>query len=481
MNTGTRWMVCALAIVAMVWPTRATSAGTGFVESGDQATHTLLTVLYDGAGAWRECNVAGCRSATGDWGVDAQTYALALRWKTTGDPAVPPVLAALAQRAPRYPAACAIASRCPAWSDTPSWDAIALIREYEATGMPAALDGAKAAIRYVARSTAFYGGACPSITYQLPHTGTSNVKSLETEANLVKAEILMYGATGEAAYLRDAQQRYDAARAAYMDPDVPLYTVHVIDDGTHCVPTAHRFFASVNGDMIWNGLALAGATGATRYADEARATAHAVDDRLGDDRGVFVDAGGENDVVEPLVEAMLELARQPSGAFARAWIVRNASAALSARGDDGTFARFFDGPAQGRTSAWQGNGGLALEIAAAALAPGEPVDRDDAWTRAGIATPDVGSVPAMIPFTGSGIALVGTLSAECQRHHVRVILDGTETFDRTGLWKNGSMPGAEHPSVLFAWRWRTSGAHTLTLVPQSDDAKNVRLQVYTVP
>jgi hypothetical protein len=481
MNTGTRWIVCALAIVAMLWPVRATSAGTGFAESGDRATHTLLAVLYDGAGAWRECNVAGCRSATSDWGVDAQTYALALRWKTTGDPAVPPVLAALARRAPRYLAACVTASRCPAWSDTPSWDAVALIREYEATGMPAALDGAKAAVRYVARSTAFYGGACPSIIYQRPHTGTNNVKSLETEANLIKAEMLVYRATGETSYLHDARQRYDAARAAYRDPAVALYTVHVIDDGTHCVATAHRFFASVNGDMIWNGLALAGATGATRYGDEARATAHAVDDRLADDRGVFVDAGGENDVVEPLVEAMLELARQPAGAFARAWIVRNASAALSARADDGTFARFFDGPAQGRTSAWQGNGGLALQIAAAALAPGEPVARDDAWTRAGIAAPDVVSLPATISFTGSGIALVGTLSAECERHHVRVILDGTETFDRSGLWKNGSMPGADHPSVVFAWRWRTSGPHTLALVPQSDDARNVRLQVETVP
>ena len=59
MNTGTRWIACALAIVAMLWPARVTSAGTGFAESGDQAAHTLLAVLYDGAGAWRECNVAG--------------------------------------------------------------------------------------------------------------------------------------------------------------------------------------------------------------------------------------------------------------------------------------------------------------------------------------------------------------------------------------------------------------------------------------
>jgi hypothetical protein len=475
-----RWYGLLLAVVALLSPLQAMGAGGGFSEYGDQATHTLLTVLYDGAGAWRECNVSGCRSSASDWGVDAQTYALALRWATTGDPAIPPVLDALAKRAPRYHGTCAVASRCPAWSDTPSWDAIALAREYEATRSRTTLEGAKAAIRYVIGSAAFKGGACPSILYQMPHTGTSDVKSLETEANLIKASILVYRATADAAYLRLAQERYDAARAAYLDPEVPLYTVHVVDDGSRCAAVAHRFFASVNGDMIWNGLALSGATGQPRYAGEARATAHAVDDLLGDDRGVFVDAAGENDVVEPLVEAMTELARQPDGAFARAWVLRNASAALSARAADGTFARFLDGPPQGRTSAWQGNGGLALAIAAAALAPGDSIGGDNAWVSPRTIGPQLLRVPATIAFTGSGIALVGTLSAECQREHVRVVLDGIETFDRTGLWKNGSMPGANDPSVVFAWRWRDSGPHTLRLLPQSD-ARDVRLQAYSIP
>jgi hypothetical protein len=476
-----RWYGGLLAAVFLIAPLTASGASADFAQAGEQAAHTLLTVLYDGRGAWRECNDATCRSSASDWGADAQTYALSLRWATTGDPAIPPVLAALAERAPRYSGACAITSRCAAWSDTPSWDAVALAREYEATGQPSTLQAAEAAIGYVVRSTAFGGGACPSIVYQMPHTGTSNVKSLETEANLIKAALLVYRATGDTAYLRLAQERYDAARAAYLDPQVPLYTVHVIDDGTRCTPVPHRFFASVNGDMIWNGLALADAVGATRYVREARATARAVDDRLGDGRGVFVDAGGENDVVEPLVEAMLELALRADGGFARAWIVRNASAALSARADDGTFARFFDGPAQAQTSAWQGNGGIALEIAAAALAPGEPAGLYTAWTSARTAGPQLLSVPATVAFTGSGIALVGTLSTECQRHHVRVMLDGSDTFDHTGLWKNGSMPGANARSVVFAWRWPASGPHTLRLVPESSEAKNVRLQAYTIP
>ncbi|HYZ15210.1 MAG TPA: hypothetical protein VE591_02370 [Candidatus Acidoferrum sp.] len=476
-----RWWAFLLVALSLVVPRRAIGATATFADAGEQATRTLLTVLYASVGAWRECDLPACGSATSDWGVDSQTYALSLRWRTTGDRAIVPVLDALAAHAPRYGAPCAAAPGCQAWSDTPSWDAVALAREYEATGDQGALQAAAAAVQYVERSGAFVGGACPSILYQRPHKPARVVKSLETEANLIKAEILLYRLTRDPSYLSSAVAHYKAAREAYLDPAVPLYTVHVIDDGIHCVPVDHRFFASVNGDMIWNGLALSHETGVDAYAGEAVATAHAVDDLLGDGRGVFVDAAGENDVVEPLVEAMFVLADRPEGAFARAWIVRNAAAAISARAQDGTFARYFDGPAQVGTSAWQDNGGLALEIAAAALAPSMPIDNNDDWASARTLAPQLTTVPETIAFDGSGIALVGTLGRQCEHAHVRVFIDGTEIFDRTGLWTNSSMPGAGTPSVVFAWRWPTSGPHTLRLEPAVDDATDVHLQAYAIP
>lgn len=476
-----RWCGLLLVLVVLFSPLEAKGASGDFASAGEQATTTLLTLLYGGDGTWRVCNATDCARATSDWGVDAQTYALSLRWRTTGDATIPAVLKALSARAPRYGPPCAAAPGCQAWSDTPSWDAIALAREYEATGDRGALAGAAAAVDYVARSAAFQGGACPSILYQMPHTGKSDVKSLETEANLIKAEILLYRATADRAYLRAAKTQYANARALYLDPQVPLYTVHVIDDGTRCAPVAHRFFASVNGDMIWNGLALANETGEPSFAADALATAHAVNDNLSDGRGVFVDVAGENDVAEPLVEAMLNVAHRPDGAFARAWILRNAAAALSARAADGTFARFFDGPAQTTTSAWQSNGALALEIAAAALAPNEEADGGDDWAAAQLVGPQLSTVPATITFNGSGIALVGTLSRSCEHAHVRIFVDGTETFDRTGLWKNSSMPGSDAPSVVFAWRWPTSGPHTLQLAAKGAETRDVRLQAYALP
>jgi hypothetical protein len=476
-----RWYACLLFLAALVLPLCARASGSDFADAGEQATRTLLSVLYVRDGAWLECNAADCRTATSDWGVDAQTYALYLRWATSRDARIPPVLAALSAHAPRYGTPCSDAAHCQAWSDTPSWDAIALAREYEATGDQRALDGAEAAVRYVERSSPFGGGACPSILYQMPHTGASDVKSLETEANLIKAELLLYRSTHESGFLEHAERHYAAAREAYLDPDVPLYAVHVIDDGTRCAQVPRHFFASVNGDMIWNGLALAAEAHDARYAAEAMATAHAVDEHLGDGRGVFVDTGGENDVGEPLVEAMVKVAARPDGGFAGAWILRNAAAALSARAEDGTFSRFFDGPAQTRTSAWQGNGGLALEIAAAALAPHDRPDGGDAWTSARAVGAAFTTLPATVTFDGSGIALVGTLGRGCEKAHVRVFVDGVETFDRSGLWKNSSMPSAAVSTVMFAWRWPASGTHTLRLEARSDEGSEVQLQPYAIP
>ena len=141
---------------------------------------------------------------------------------------------------------------------------------------------------------------------------------------------------------------------------MPLYTVYVLRRRPRCTQLPHRFFASVNGDMIWSGAELAkdtGQSGLPRAGARDRASRRL---DLIDRRGVFADLQAENDVVEPLVEAMARLA-QGGQAFARAWILRNAAAALSARTADGSFGRFFDGPPPRTTvTAWQTNGGLAL-------------------------------------------------------------------------------------------------------------------------
>jgi hypothetical protein len=184
---------------------------------------------------------------------------------------------------------------------------------------------------------------------------------------------------------------------------------------------------------------------------------------LSDGRGVFADLQGENDVVEPLVEAMYDLAADENLTFAREWILRNAGAALSGRAPDGTFARFFDGPWQSATSVWESNGGLALQIAAAALAPEATPAEVHAWKNGHFVGDPVTTLPATIQFDGSGIALIGTISEECQRDHLRVFIDGVETFDQTGMWQNANMPKGD--SVLFAWRWPESGAHTIRIEP----------------
>jgi hypothetical protein len=222
---------------------------------------------------------------------------------------------------------------------------------------------------------------------------------------------------------------YEAARAYFLDPRVALYSVYLFDDGRGCRELPHRFFASVNGDMIWSGLELYRDTGQSAYLDQATATAAAVERDLSDDRGVFVDLQAENDVVEPLVEAMDALARTGQGA-ARHWLLSNAGAALSARTAGGSYG-LFDGPPPATTvTAWQTNGRLAL-----------------------------------------GIALLGTLGERyCERGHSRVLVDGRETFDRSGIWQNkSSVRRSIAGTVPFAWRWRTPGRHTLTFLPGSEN------------
>ena len=334
----------------------------------------------------------------------------------------------------------------------PEWDAIALADVYEATGDPAALAKAAAAFAFVEQSGAYALGACPRIRYQQPGGADNHLKTLETDANAIKAALLLYRDTRQAVYLAAARTHYDAVRDYFLDPGAPLYTVYVFDDGSTCAQLPHRFFASVNGDMIWSGVELYRDTSDRAYLDEALATARAVDERLSDGRAVFSDLQAENDVIEPLVEAMYALAldRQP---FARAWITRNAAAALAARAGDGSFGRFFDGPPPAATvTAWQTNGGLALEIAAAALAPKAVVDVSRPWRAAADVSRELAALPATLTFRGAGVALFGTLE--------------------TGIWQNKSSSARSIPNtVLFAWRWRSAGTHTLRFEPGVPNGK----------
>lgn len=444
-------------------------------QAGDQATSTLLNVFYAGGGLWRDCNLQTCGTENQDWGVDSATYALYLRWKTTHDPKISAVFEPLIGTATKYPAPCSNLP-CNSWSDVPEWDTVALMRDYEATGGDSeALERARAAFRFVEDARVFSLGACPSIHYQIPGGKPGyRLKTLETDANYVKAALLLYQAAHDRSYLAAAVRQYAAIRRYFLDPNVPLYTVYVYDDGRHCTQLAHRFFASVNGDMIWSGLALARYTADHQYYAEAIATARAVDRHLSDGQGVFADLQAENDVEEPMVEAMYDLASEYHQAFARDWVVRNALAAISAREQDGSFPRFWDGPParSPSISIWQSSGGIALEIAAAALSATTSVPSTNPWGEARFIADPIGTTPSTITFTGSGIALIGTMGARCcQPGHARVFIDGIETFDHTGIWQNKSMTGTVPNSVLFAWRWPHAGHHTIRIDAGEPNAK----------
>ena len=460
----------ALASIAVAAPAAAPPQTT-FAAAGEAATATLLSVDYAGDGLWRACDDAGCPAGNQDWGADSLTYALYLRWSLARDGTIPPVMAALASTAAAYPPSCPLPG-CQSWSDVPQWDAIADAREYQVTGDPAALAKAKAAFGFALDSDAFALGACPDVRYQQPGGGSNRLKTLETEANAIKAALLLAQATHDVTYLSFAEQRYAAVRAHFLDPAVPLYSVYVFDDGVRCTQLPRRFFASVNGDMIWNGLELAQQTREGRYRDQALATARAVASDLADGNGVFADLQAENDIVEPLVEAFGRLAVDDHLAFARTWILRNAAAALSARTEDGSYGRFFDGPPPaGTVTEWQTNGGLALEIVAAAVDPSGTA-APGAWSHARQSARTLGPT-GRFRFTGSGIAILGTIGEPCcEAGHARVLIDGRETFDETGIWQGKSSLGRRLPgSVLFAWRWPRAGIHTVAFAPGLTDPK----------
>jgi hypothetical protein len=467
-------LLSTVAIAVLVLPLHANAApppARTFAAAGTAATATLLQVFYGGDGMWRECDSSNCPRANQDWGVDALTYALWLRWQTAHDSTIPPVMQALATTAPSYPPPCT--ASCGSWSDVPEWDAIAALREYAVLGDPAALAKAEAAFATVEGSNAYRLGACPAIRYQQPYGQDNRLKTLETDGNAIKAALLLYRATGDRSYLADATTTYAAVRQWFFDRSAGLYSVYVFDDGSRCRQLPHRFFASVNGDMIWSGVALAAATGDATYRREALATGRAVASSLADPAGVFADLQAENDIVEPLVEGMYSLATDLHASFARSWILANAAAAIGARAPDGAFGRFFDGPPPTTwITAWQSNGGLALEIAAAELDPSGETAQSSVWTGAMQFATNAGPGTS-ITIHGSAVALIGTLGETCcEPGHARMFVDGRETFDRTGIWQNKSSIGQTIPNtILFAWRWPRPGSHTLRFEPGIPNAK----------
>ena len=126
-------------------------------------------------------------------------------------------------------------------------------------------------------------------------------------------------------------------------------------------------------------------------------------------------------------------------------------------------------------TAWQVNGGLALAQAAAALDPGGRPAVPGFWARARFVPDDLKltSSPVKFSFTGRAVAIIGTIGEICcEPGQAHVLIDGTETFDQTGIWQNKSPAGIPLPhSVLFAWRWPGRGQHTIEVGPAVPNAK----------
>ncbi len=436
------------------------------------AAGALERYYYTGSGTWNMCVPAICNQTNTDWGADSLTYALYLHWQLTGDPSVAPIMKALTGTARRYTAADG------EWSDIPEWDAIADIREYQVTGNTTALIDAKSAFDVVGSedTASFAAGACPSIDYQRPGGGRNKLKTLETDSNYVKAALLLYQVTGKPSYLVSAERKYHAIRRYFLSARSALYTAYVLDSGERCTQVPGQFFASVNGNMIWDGASLANITGSRHYLTQAVATARAVGRYLCDDTGVFTDLQTENDIVEPLVEGMYLLATTDRQRFARAWLLSSASAAAADRTAVGGYGRFFNGPAPlGPVTAWQVNGGIAVMIAAAKLDPGgHPAD--PWYWRQAVFVSDERSLQAgprgavRITFSGSAIAIIGTLGQQRGKPgHARVLIGGHPMFNRIGIWQ-GEFSGQRGlaDTVLFVWRWPAPGMHRLTVAAARD-------------
>ncbi|MDQ6825770.1 MAG: hypothetical protein M3Z14_01045, partial [Candidatus Eremiobacteraeota bacterium] len=328
-------LIAVLVAIGLRENISARSSALTYRDYAHQAVGALLQNFYDGSGRWRAC-VGVCRASNSDWGADSLTYTLFFHWKTTHDASVVPYFRTLEQTAPMYRGPCTGAA-CKSWSDVPEWDSVAASRDYEVTGDLVALAKAAAAYQYVEGSNVYALGACPAIRYQIPFGGGGGLKTLETDANAIKAGLLLYRYTREPQYLSTAIRQYASVRQYFFDPQVALYSVYVFDNGRTCMQLPHRFFSSVNGLMMEDGFMLAQVTHQTTYLRDAQTTASAVSRYLSDPSGIHEDLQAENDIVEPLVESMYDLGA--GDAVARSWIMRNAGAAISARAQNGAYGR----------------------------------------------------------------------------------------------------------------------------------------------
>jgi hypothetical protein len=474
-------LACCAACAIPAASARAEAPAETYSQLGDEVLATMRDRWYLAGTGWRGCAV-DCGANDQDWGADSLTSVLYERWLLTRDPALAGWLRELIAPAPDHGGDAAM------WSDVPLWDAVAAVRMYDVTHDPLALHHAIDDYAYVADGTRFAGGACAGIDYQYPQDrgggppAGAGLKTLESGANRILAAALLAQRVPDprerARYLADARATYTAARRWFLDRRRSLYTVYVFDSGRSCSVLPQRFFASVNGVMIEAGIELARASGDAGYARDARASAAALA-RLADDRGVFTDLQAENDIVEPLVLAMVKLARA-GDAQARAWILRNAAAAVHARDAAGSYGRFFDGPAPPRATIFETNGGFGLMIAAAALAPDAVPQQSNPWRHAVGRDVQI-SAPAVYTFTGSGIAMIGTLGGRCapafpgdrlcESGHAHVLIDGRQMADRTGIWQGKIFGGRTVNAVLFAWRWPTRSTHVLTFAPGEQNGK----------
>jgi len=431
-----------------------------------RSTHLLESSYYNGTGLWHMCLPVGtCSTKNRDWGADALTNVLYFRWALARDRSVLPYMRSLAQTARLWQPGDS------ASSDSVAWDAVAEARLYQATGSKIALAKAEAALAFLDSEPGLGTGACPAVDYQWPYRQRSDLKTIETASNYIKAAVLLYRITGAHHYLSAARQQYAQVRRYFLARSVPLYSAYMFDNGQACQVLPGQFFASVNGNMIWAGSELAAATGDRGYLRQAIATAQAMSSRLSDSAGVFADLQADNDIVVPLVEAMDRLATHDRVRFAARWLLTNASAAGADVNSLGQFGRFFDGPPPAaEATAWQVSGGIALMVAAAALDPrGRPAD-PGFWKDAGFVLDSQTLAPGgqvRIAFTGQAIAIIGTIGAQCcVQGHASVFVDGTQTFSHVGIWQNYSSPSRQQPGqVLFAWRWPTPGHHIITITP----------------
>jgi hypothetical protein len=457
-----------------------------FTQMGNNGVATLERTFYKGSGLWyTSASATGGTGGTSsqDWGVDSMIYALFLRWTTTSDNSVPPIMAAMQSTSTNY------IGNTTSWSDVPMWDSIADSREYQvlsatnqASLATTALARAKAAFDYVDADPAgqgFASGACRTIDYQLPHQGGGGLKTLESDSNYIKAALELYQETSVSSYLTKAEDKYSAVRAYFLDPALALYTVYVFDDGSTCTQVARQFFSSVNGNMLWNSYRLGSVTGDSSYTNDAIATLNAIVSTLSDQAGIFESLQQENDSSEEMVEAMWALATSGDSSLApiaSAWIEANATAAGSSITANGLYDRFYGGiaplvtkPPSGApttVSAWQSAGGLALAIAASDI-DGNGIPNTTYWNGATftplILTVTESTTPRSLQFTGRAIAVLGTmgLSGPNGGGHVYVSLDGELLANEVGVDQGYSETGQQPNTVLFTWRWSASGTHTI--------------------